>query len=643
MHKIKFVLLYSLLFVLYFTQAQSNDSLLKQYPDQDAVYLKASIHLNIGENEGTISAKTIELEKKRILNNPNPNNYWVDVIYFNSLVQLKENKAFIKDPKDNKYENEGYFAEVESTYSDTEIASDMMKQKVYFADAVNGREIQLQYEKIIKDPHLLPTFYLDMDFPVIKRIYQITVDDGIEIGWLSFGLDSLDIEYTEKHSYGKTIHYWVAKDVYPIEPDPNGPEYIALAPMIIPYIKSFTYNGKTTQYFGTITDLHRWYVSMIERSSSFYDPDKNVLKISKSITDTCDTEEEKIKAVFQWVQTNIKYLYSDSGLGGFIPEDADKVMYNRYGDCKAMTNLTYELLKNSGIKSYFAWVGTYDLPFTYENNPTPSTDNHMILAIEKKDGDFQLLDATNSYGSFYDTPYYLQGKETLISLSDSTYLIKTFPKENYQDNILYDSNYIFEEGDQLKSRSFMKMTGSQKYKAENGFPLVHKEIIDYIEENYLMANKKTSLDHITFSGIKDRTDSLQLSFDYLLQNHLVVADGKKYINLNFDKPLVRFDLDLSKRKTDYLFKYPSLYQYVSIYEIPDNYQLEYLPPNKSYHHERFSMDIQYTQTDRTIKLSRDISIKDRIIKTNDFNDWNEFVNLLKQSYTEVLVVKITEN
>lgn len=639
MNRTKYLFLVILLFSFQYLFSQSVETLKKDYPDADIVCTTQSHNLSLLVNQGTISAKLNILEKKRILEELNSYNYFVENIYYNSLEKVTNIKSLLKDPADLDVKIEGYEAEVESTFSESELLSDVKRQRIYFTGAKPGREIHLRYEKIIKNPYLLPIFYFDHKYPVAKSVFQITFDPKIEIGWFTFNLDSLDIQFSEKESYGNKIYVWEVKNVFPVDVEYDGPDHLAMAPMIIPYIKSFKYGGKTKQILGTPEDLHRWYKKMVSSVNSIDYVNKKIPDLAKRITDTLDLKEEKIKAIFQWVQSNIKYIATNEGLGGFVPTHAEAVLKNRYGDCKAMTNLTYRMLEEIGIESYFAWVGTIDIPFNYENNPTPSTDNHMVLAFEKENGDYQILDATNSYGGFYDLPFYIQGKETLISLNDSSFVIKMLPVDTFDKNVFYDSIYMYEEEGVLKSHSNLRLTGSQKYKSEYSFPLEHDDIVDYIKERYIIANKKTKLDNVVYNGVKDRTNLMEISYDYELYDHSLFTDNKRYINMNLDKPLVRFDMDIEQRKTDYLFDFASTYQYICFYKIPEGYEIEYIPPSKIFENNRFGMNIDYVEADGGIKLIRKLFIKDRTIRTVDFAEWNKFIDLLKDSYTELVVVK----
>ena len=76
----------------------------------------------------------------------------------------------------------------------------------------------------------------------------------------------------------------------------------------------------------------------------------------KAITDEIQknhtSKSDQIKAVYAYVQNNIRYVYAHIGRGGYDPHFPDEVLESRYGDCKDQTVLTVALLRGLGIDAY---------------------------------------------------------------------------------------------------------------------------------------------------------------------------------------------------------------------------------------------------------------------------------------------------
>jgi hypothetical protein len=103
-----------------------------------------------------------------------------------------------------------------------------------------------------------------------------------------------------------------------------------------------------------------------------------ITMITRSIPDTL----ERIKLLYKYMQENTRYVAVTLGIGGYQPFDAKTVFKTGYGDCKALSNYMYSLLKSVGIKSFPALVaaGNYKVP-VFTDFPNFLQFNHVILCI----------------------------------------------------------------------------------------------------------------------------------------------------------------------------------------------------------------------------------------------------------------------
>jgi len=616
--------------------SQNIEKLKSLFPNADAVIKQRSEILHIKRSNGKFEITRDYSETKIILKTPPFSNFWVERIYFDSFEKIRaiegdkiSNSDLLLNSKAEKYGPQ-------STIRSSGLYNDEKVYKLWFNQVKKGDKINIKYERIHKNPRMFgPFFFMDSE-PCLKAKFSIRSDKNIEIGWSYYGPEKYHVTFSKGMSNGENIYTWTLDSIPAFEEEDYSPSFQELAPQIIYYIKSVTERKKKKIILDSVSALHNWYRSLVKRAN--LSPPHSVASLTREIIDTCETKDEKVKAIFQWVQSNIKYINTSVGMGGFVPDDAEEVLKNRYGDCKAMTNLSITMLRLARINSYFCWIGTFDLPYNYTNNFTVSTDNHMIIAI-RKNGKVKLLDATNSYGEFYKTPFYLQGKEALISLADSNFAIFKIPEESHEDNIMIDSNYIYEKEGRLFAKENIEVSGSLKLKIETDFPLIHDDIIEYIDEHFLTANAKTKIDHIEYSGIKDRSNTMNVKFNYQLFNHEIIAENKKYINLNMDRPLYDFNIDLDQRKTDFLFDFARTEHYIVVYKIPEDYQVTNLPPDIHADFNNYSVHINYQEIDGTVLMRRDVILKNRRIKKDNFEEWNEFVSSYKDAYFGILVLE----
>ncbi len=89
---------------------------------------------------------------------------------------------------------------------------------------------------------------------------------------------------------------------------------------------------------------------------------------------------EKIRALANFVQTDVRYVAIELGIGGHQPHPAAEVFSHRYGDCKDKATLLSAMLKEIGVESYYVLINTERGSVTAATPPNLDF-NHVILAI----------------------------------------------------------------------------------------------------------------------------------------------------------------------------------------------------------------------------------------------------------------------
>ncbi|MBN2175510.1 MAG: DUF3857 domain-containing protein, partial [Bacteroidales bacterium] len=493
----------------------------------------------------------------------------------------------------------------------------------------------LDYTKHIQDPRFISPFFFPREIPVLEAAFSVTLDEGIEVGWNIFGTDSISINRSETYEKGRRTITWKASSIKAFHEEKDGPSGKEIKPNIILFVKSAQFKDGRKTYLGDVADLYQWYYQLLNRTNK--KNQKELKEFTQNLTKECLSETDKIRTVFQWVQKNIKYIAVFEGLGGLIPEDCVDVFRTRYGDCKGMANLTQQMLESIGINSFIAWVGTRDIPYSYTANPTLATDNHMILACYK-DGIPKILDPTNRYGSFSIPPYYLQGKQTLISKNDSLFEIYEIPVAQANRNLKTDLAELTLEDNSLIGHSNILLTGYCKNSFENDFTKVNTREEDFINEKFTNGYNKTEISNIILKGLYDRFDTLLIGYDLKMEEYAKNIGSKYFINLNLNKTLSNTTIDIEKRKYDYILDFLRTDHSIVKVAIPEGYEAEYVPESTHFQNDLVSFDIKYSIEDRRIVMDKNIELKTLRVTTDDFDQWNQAIQKLNEAYQEVITI-----
>ncbi|MBN1697553.1 MAG: DUF3857 domain-containing protein [Spirochaetales bacterium] len=141
-------------------------------------------------------------------------------------------------------------------------------------------------------------------------------------------------------------------------------------------------------------------------------PREDVVRLSDGLVSGCTNDEEKIEKLARYVQANYTYKAIEFGRRGWVPNDGDVIIHNKYGDCKDLSLLLYLMLKAEGILSHLVLTSTSTV--VAPDLPDLDQFDHVLLYIPGV-GDGQFLDPTNkSYDITRLPPEGLSGQYCLV-------------------------------------------------------------------------------------------------------------------------------------------------------------------------------------------------------------------------------------
>jgi tetratricopeptide (TPR) repeat protein len=118
---------------------------------------------------------------------------------------------------------------------------------------------------------------------------------------------------------------------------------------------------------------------------------------SEELTKGKVTEEEKIRAIYDFVSARFRYIGIDLGMGRYAPHTASDVLSNRYGDCKDKHTLFAALLEAAGIPAKAALLSSkFNIDPAF---PSPSLFDHVVTAVPRGQ-EFLFLDTTPEIAPF---------------------------------------------------------------------------------------------------------------------------------------------------------------------------------------------------------------------------------------------------
>ena len=608
----------------------------QDFSNEDYIYLKRheNIKIDLSDHKFDISKQVSEQAEYLTSNKLYFAN---EVMPFDSFTSIENIDAYTFLPKANKKVNVDYI-ETKREFDNGVFYSDQEAKYFTFPAVTEGAITNLNYTETIKDPHFLGMFRFGSYVPTKSVQLSIEFPKNVTIGYVEFNTDNIGLDFKKEELKNSNKYIWTVDNLKGFEGEEDSESSLYYVPHIIVYIKSYEEAGITHNVLSDTKDLYSWYASLVDQIDN---TDLNqVYDIADNLTKSLKTDSEKAEAIFNWVQNNINYVAFEDGLGGFIPRSAASVCSKRYGDCKDMANLLYEMLNHVGINSFRTWIGTRDRHYSYLDVPTPMVDNHMInTAVIENDTIF--LDATDSFVPFGMPSAFTQTKEALIGIDDSTYKIIKVPAQKPEQSVSTITSHMTLDNGALKVSEQRDLTGYDKVDFITDY-LYKKE--DRTDEEFLnttlaLGNNKTKYTNFSKQNFDNKNTSLVLNYDLNIENYTKTIGDKSYINMNIDRTLSQSNLDLKDRKYSKKIDYKFKKQFTSTFTVPDGYKINYVPEALSFDNPNYGYSISYITNGNEIIQHKSIYINTLSIQNDEFESWNEYIKSLIKAYKKSIIIE----
>jgi len=505
---------------------------------------------------------------------------------------------------------------------------------VVFQD--EGAYHTIQYAKKYNDIKYVTSVYFCSRYPVLNKTITFEVPTWLDIELKEMNFEGNNIVKTTSKNpkTGATIYTYTAKNLQQDKSESHEPGDSFIMPHLLILAKSYTSKeGKKEMLFNSADNLYNWYHSLVKRIGNKND----VLKpLVTKLTTAKATDQDKIEAIFYWVQDNIRYIAFEDGIAGFKPEACQSVYNNKYGDCKGMANLLKEMLTLAGYDARLTWLGTRRIAYDY-STPCIAVDNHMICTVLLK-GTYYYLDPTETFISFGDLAHRIQGRQVIIENGESFIMQKT-PEYSKDRNLIKITTKASLNGDMIEGKTTEEYNGEGKTQILRGYSKVKSDKKDDAIKHFLSGqDKNMSIQNINTSNLQERKNKLLFDYNFTLKNQVVDVDNEKYVTLDYNPEMKNMTIDTASRTKDYVYGHKYYLVKQIDFTVPTGLKVKYLPKGFTKTNPDFSFAVNYKTAGNKITYTKTITIDNAIIHKKDFKDWNGAIKELKRVYNDQIIL-----
>lgn len=232
-------------------------------------------------------------------------------------------------------------------------------------------EVEIRYNYLMFMPRWRPVEH--DGYAVEQSIFEVVAPLDYKLRYKSFRYNKAP-EITEKK---EKLYRWQVTNVAALNDEFAAPEWHKITPTVILGATNF----EVDEYKGDMSDwksFGKFVYSLKEKRDAL--PDAVKVKVHE-LTDGISDVQKKISVLYNYLQQNTRYVSIQLGIGGWQPFDAKYVAANKYGDCKALTNFMYALLKEAGVPSVYTLVNSGATGKDIIEDFASQQFNHVILSV----------------------------------------------------------------------------------------------------------------------------------------------------------------------------------------------------------------------------------------------------------------------
>jgi len=242
-------------------------------------------------------------------------------------------------------------------------------------------------------------------------------------------------------------------------------------------------------------------------------PDAAVKAKVAELTAGKTTEEEKVRVVYGFVATQIRYIGVAFGIGRYQPHHAGEVLENQYGDCKDKHTLLASMLSELGLQPNAVLIGA-GVRFN-EAVPSPGAFNHLITTVPVG-GQHVWLDTTAEVAPYRALLYVIRDKKALVVPDAGVAKIETTPAalpfSSYQK---MDAVGTLDKEGTSNSRLVWTMRGDEEIALRAAFRQVSPGQYDPMVQQISQGiGFQGTTSHAEVSRLEDTSDPMTMSYDY---------------------------------------------------------------------------------------------------------------------------------
>ncbi|MFN0060267.1 MAG: DUF3857 domain-containing protein [Planctomycetota bacterium] len=432
---------------------------------------------------------------------------------------------------------------------------------------------------------------------------------------LFFHQRQLAIEPTCSEQGGIKSWRWEVRDAAAVLPEPGMPELAEATPSL------------QISTFADWPAFTRWYHHLIRKQ---FESSAAIRAKVTELTQGKATAAEKIRAIYNFVVTDVRYIAWEFGVHGFKPYNAATVFARRFGDCKDKATLLCTMLDEIGIDANVVLINAVGQRSREDLSlPLMSHFNHCIAYLPNGlENSPIFLDGTAERHGAQELPTMDRGATVLV-VDSARARVEQIPWNNPADQSV-------EQRDRIELRPDGSALGEHEISATGDIASRLRADFEIVGERTLVLERAlgrrfpgSRVTEVTTSDLKDLDAAVRVRFRTEIPDFLDRSTNPNRLPafVDFYERLRNLNALASReaRDQDLLLGAPRRSQLRVELLLPAGYEISHLPKPLELTTPQAVFDFRATQDDRTLRIEQTLETRGPRVAAREYPLFRDLV------------------
>ncbi len=361
-------------------------------------------------------------------------------------------------------------------------------------------------------------------------------------------------------------------------------------------------------------------------------------------------DEEKVRAVYNYLTTGITYSHVSFLNSNYVPKKPAKTICGGIGDCKDVASLMISMLRELDIEAYYVLVRTSD--FTQqESRPSVLAFDHVVVGYRLKGKEMKYADLTTDYFSNKVLPRFDNDQWALLIKPNESELFR-LPNDQLNEN----KNFIkiktlaqIEDERNLELLVKMETNGVEagEWREKINNKTTQNDQLLFLKENLASAE----FDHLkirdfSFDHLQEFDSTLLTTLELKAFHHLEKVSDFQILQIPILHPITTRTALFGEVRHNNLslgeiFNLAPSEQVINL-DIPSGYELLEIPRDIILENEFGQYELIFKRKKSGIQIHRKLIFKQHFISSESYSQFKSFyLQLLDGDRTKLAIRKRT--